>query len=370
MEVMLNGDMHQRIFTFPIPTYNITKDFDWGSEVANSLFKMTAKYGVPYFQNFIKSDLNPRHIRAMCCRLLLDLRQFYRRVGGFFGYADKTGSVGVVTINMPRIGYLSKNEKQFFERLEYLMELAKKSLEIKRKIVSENIEKGLLPFTKRYLGTLQWHFSTIGLIGMNEACLNFLGKNIATKEGKEFSIKVLKFMRDKVLEFQNETGNIYNLEATPAEGTAYDLAKIDKKKYPKIITAGKKLPYYTNSTFLPVNFTDDIFEALKHQEDLQVLYTGGTIFHTFIGERIENSGTCKLLVKRIAENFKIPYFTITPTFSVCLNHGYLVGEHLKCPQCNKPAEVYSRIVGYYRPLQNWNEGKREEFKERVEYKAG
>ncbi len=306
----------------------------------------------------------------MCCRLQLDLRQFYRRVGGFFGYADKTGSVGVVTINMPRIGYLSKSEKQFFERLEKLMELAKESLEIKRKFVQENIGTGLLPFTKRYLGTLKWHFSTIGLVGMNEACLNFLGQNITTNDGKDFAIKVLKFMRDKVLEFQKETGNIYNLEATPAEGTSYRLARIDKKKYPKIITAGKKVPYYTNSTHLPVNHTDDIFEALRHQEGLQVLYTGGTIFHAFLGERIEDPKACKLLVKRIAENFRIPYFTITPTFSVCINHGYITGEHFKCPECNKPTEVYSRIVGYYRPLQNWNEGKREEFRQRKEYRAG
>ncbi|MDI6826614.1 MAG: ribonucleoside triphosphate reductase [Candidatus Aenigmarchaeota archaeon] len=369
MEVMLNGDMHQRIFTFPIPTYSITKDFDWDSDVASALFKMTAKYGIPYFQNFIKSDLDPKHIRAMCCRLLLDLRQFYRRVGGFFGYADKTGSVGVVTINMPRIGYLSKDEDKFFERLEGLMELAKKSLEIKRKIVSENIDKGLLPFTKRYLGRLRWHFSTIGLVGMNEACLNFLGRGIATKEGKEFAIKTLKFMRDKVLEFQKDTGNIYNLEATPAEGTAYDLARIDKKKYPKIITAGKRVPYYTNSTFLPVDYTDDIFEVLKHQEDLQVLYTGGTIFHAFIGERIDDPETCKILVKRIADNFRIPYFTITPTFSICIDHGYIVGELFNCPRCKKLTEVYSRIVGYYRPVQSWNEGKREEFRQRLEYKV-
>jgi len=369
MEVMLEGDMHQRVFTFPIPTYNITKDFDWNSEISTSLFKLTTKYGVPYFQNFINSDLNPKDIRSMCCHLMLDLRQFYRRVGGFFGYADKTGSVGVVTINMPRIGYLSKNETQFFKRLEHLMNLAKESLEIKRKIVQENMKKGLLPFSKRYLGTLKFHFSTIGLIGMNEACLNFLGKSIATKEGKAFTIKVLNFMRNKLVEFQNETGHIFNLEATPAEGTSYRLARIDKKKYPKIKTAGKKIPYYTNSSWLPVNFTSDIFEALEHQETLQTLYTGGTVFHAFLGERIDDPETCKLLVKKIAENFKIPYFTITPTFSVCINHGYIVGEHFKCPECNKRTEVYSRIVGYYRPVQNWNEGKREEFRQRKEYRA-
>ena len=369
MEAMLEGDMHQRIFTFPIPTYSLTKDFDWDSDVSKSLFAMTAKYGIPYFQNFIKSDLDPRHIRAMCCRLLLDLRQFYRRVGGFFGYADKTGSVGVVTINMPRLGYTSKDETGFFEKLEDIMELAKDSLEIKRKIVTQNINKGLLPFTKRYLGSLKWHFSTIGLIGMNEACLNFLGKNIASKEGKAFAIKTLKFMRDKLLEFQKKTGNIYNLEATPAEGTSYTLVLLDKKKYPKIVTAGKKIPYYTNSTFLPVNFTDDIFEALDHQEELQVQYTGGTIFHGFIGERINDPETCKILVKRIAENFRIPYFTITPTFSVCSNHGYIVGEFTKCPQCGKSTEVYSRIVGYYRPVQNWHPGKKEEFRQRKVYRV-
>jgi ribonucleoside-triphosphate reductase len=367
MEVMIKGDMHERVFTFPIPTYNLTKDFDWDSEVSDSLFTLTAKYGVPYFQNFINSDLNPRDIRAMCCRLQLDLRQFYRRVGGFFGFCDKTGSIGVVTINMPRIGYLAKSEKQFFDKLDSLMELAKESLEVKRKVVTENMDKGLLPFTKRYLGTLRWHFSTIGLIGMNEACLNFLGEGIATEGGREFAIKVLKHMRERVLEFQKETGHIYNLEATPAEGCSYRLARIDKKKYPKIKTAGKKVPYYTNSTWLPVNFTDDVFEALKHQEPLQVLYTGGTIFHAFIGERIEDFEACKKLVRRIAENFRIPYFTITPTFSICPTHGYLVGEHFKCPTCNKPAEVYSRVVGYYRPVQNWNEGKREEFRQRKEY---
>jgi ribonucleoside-triphosphate reductase len=367
MEVMIKGDMHERVFTFPIPTYNLTKDFDWDSEVSDSLFTLTAKYGVPYFQNFINSDLNPRDIRAMCCRLQLDLRQFYRRVGGFFGFCDKTGSIGVVTINMPRIGYLAKSEKQFFDKLDSLMELAKESLEVKRKVVTENMDKGLLPFTKRYLGTLRWHFSTIGLIGMNEACLNFLGEGIATEGGREFAIKVLKHMRERVLEFQEETGHIYNLEATPAEGCSYRLARIDKKKYPKIKTAGKKVPYYTNSTWLPVNFTDDVFEALKHQEPLQVLYTGGTIFHAFIGERIEDFEACKKLVRRIAENFRIPYFTITPTFSICPTHGYLVGEHFKCPTCNKPAEVYSRVVGYYRPVQNWNEGKREEFRQRKEY---
>lgn len=368
LEVMIQGDMHQRIFTFPIPTYNITKDFDWDSEVSGLVFEMAAKYGIPYFQNFIKSDLDPRHIRAMCCRLQLNLKELYRRVGGFFGFADKTGSVGVVTINMPRIGFLSKNETEFFERLEKIMILAKDSLKIKRKIVSENMEKGLLPFSKRYLGTLKWHFSTLGLIGMNEACLNFLGKNIAEKQGKNFAIKTLKFMRNKIKEFQKETGNIYNLEATPAEGASYRLAKIDKEKHPKIITAGKSVPYYTNSSHLPVGFTNDIFEALEHQEDLQGLYTGGTILHGFLGERIDQKA-CKSLVRKIAENSRIPYFTITPTFSVCMTHGYIKGEHLKCPNCGKQTEVYSRVVGYYRPVQNWNIGKQQEFKERRTYKV-
>jgi len=367
-DVMVEGDMRGRVFTFPIPTYNITRDFDWDSEVSDSLFEMTAKYGNPYFQNFVKSDLNPKEIRAMCCRLRLDLRELYRRVGGFFGYQDKTGSVGVVTLNMPRIGYLAKDEAEFFERLENLMMLAKDSLEIKRKVVLENINKGLLPFTKRYLGTLRWHFSTIGLIGMNEACLNFLGTSIATKEGKDFAIKVLKFMRDRTLEFQEETGNIYNLEATPAEGTSHRLARIDKKNYPDIVTAGEKVPYYTNSTQLPVNYTDDLFEALRHQDDLQVLYTGGTVFHVFVGERITDAEACKLLVKRIAENFRLPYYTITPTFSVCIDHGYINGEQFKCPQCGRLTEVYSRVVGYLRPVQNWNEGKREEYRQRLEYK--
>ena len=367
-EVMAEGDMVGRVFTFPIPTYNITRDFDWDSEAVDAIFEMTAKYGNPYFQNFINSDLNPRDIRAMCCRLRLDLREVYRRVGGYFGYADKTGSVGVVTINMPRIGYLSKDEDEFFERLERLMELAKESLEIKRRVVEKNIQLGLLPFTKRYLGGqgLRWHFSTIGLIGMNEACLNFLGVSIAEKEGKRFAIKVLKFMRQKILEFQQETGNIYNLEATPGEGLSYRFAMLDKKKYPDIITAGEKVPYYTNSTHLPVNYTDDLFEALRHQDDLQVLYNGGTVFHAFIGERLDPEG-CKVLVKKIAENFRLPYYTITPTFSVCPDHGYIPGEHFKCPYCGRDTEVYSRVVGYLRPVQLWNDGKREEFRQRVTY---
>jgi len=367
LDVMLHGDMRGRIFTFPIPTYNVTKDFDWDSEVSNLLFQVTAKFGIPYFQNCIKGGIDPREVRAMCCRLQLDLRELHRRYGGFFGFADKTGSVGVVTINMPRLGYLSKDEGKFFERLERLMELAKDSLEVKRKLVEENMKRGLLPFSARYLGTLKFHFSTIGLIGMHEACLNFLGEGIETKAGKEFAIRVLKFMRERLVEFQDETGNIYNLEATPAEGTSHRLARLDKKRYPKIITAGKKVPYYTNSTHLPVGYTNNLIEALRHQDDLQVLYNGGTILHGFLGEAVSSAEGCKALVRKIAENFRLPYYTITPTFSICMEHGYLRGEHFKCPQCGKPAEVYSRIVGYFRPVANWNQGKQEEFKDRLEY---
>lgn len=367
LDVMLHGDMRGRIFTFPIPTYNVTKDFEWESEISDLLFQTTAKFGIPYFQNCIKGGINPREVRAMCCRLQLDLRELHRRYGGFFGYAEKTGSVGVVTVNMPRLGYSSKDEGKFFERLERLMELAKDSLEIKRELVGKNMERGLLPFSARYLGTLKFHFSTIGLVGMHEACRNFLGGGIETKVGKELAIKVLKFMRKKLLEFQDETGNIYNLEATPAEGTSHRLARLDKKHYPKIITSGKKVPYYTNSTNLPVGYTNDLVEALRHQDDLQVLYNGGTVFHSFLGEAVSSAEGCKVLVRKIAENFRLPYYTITPTFSICMEHGYLRGAHFKCPSCGKPAEVYSRIVGYFRPVQNWHVGKQEEFYDRIEY---
>ncbi len=367
LDVMLHGDMRGRIFTFPIPTYNVTKDFDWDSEVSDLLFQATAKFGIPYFQNCIKGGINPREVRAMCCRLQLDLRELHRRYGGFFGYAEKTGSVGVVTVNMPRLGYFSKDEGKFFEQLGRLMELAKDSLEIKRELVGKNMERGLLPFSARYLGTLKFHFSTIGLVGMHEACRNFLGEGIETKVGKEFSIKVLKFMRKKLLEFQDETGNIYNLEATPAEGTSHRLARLDKKHYPKIITSGKKVPYYTNSTNLPVGYTNNLVEALRHQDDLQVLYNGGTVFHSFLGEAVSSAEGCKVLVRKIAENFRLPYYTITPTFSICMEHEYLRGAHFNCPLCGKPAEVYSRIVGYFRPVQNWHVGKQEEFYDRIEY---
>lgn len=367
LDVMFQGDMRGRIFAFPIPTYNVTRDFDWDSEVSNLLFSTTAKFGIPYFQNCIKGGIDPHEVRSMCCRLMLDLKELHRRYGGFFGFADKIGSIGVVTINMPRLGYLSKDEGDFFERLERLMELAKNSLEIKRKLIEENMKRGLLPFSAHYLGTLKFHFSTIGLVGMHEACLNFLEEGIETKAGKEFAIKVLEFMQEKLLKFQEETSNVYNLEATPAEGTSHRLARLDKKCHPKIITASKKVPYYTNSTQLPVNYTNNLFEALRHQEDLQVLYNGGTVFHAFLGEAVSSSEGCKMLVRRIAENFKLPYFTLTPTFSICMEHGYLRGEHFKCPRCGKPAEVYSRVVGYYRPIRNWHVGKQEEFKDRLEY---
>lgn len=367
IEVMTKGDMNGRVFTWPIPTYNVTKDFDWDSENARSLFGMAAKYGLPYFQNFVNSDLKPHDVRSMCCRLQLDLRELRKKTGGLFGSGESTGSIGVVTINLPRIGHLSKNDDEFFERLEQLMYLAKRSLEIKRKVVERNMELGLLPFSKRYLGNLNRHFSTIGLVGMNEALLNFMGSDIATPEGKAFAMKTLDFMRDQIEEIQQETGHIYNLEATPAEGTSYRFARLDKKNYPKMIFAGKKVPYYTNSTHLPVNHTDDPFEALAHQDDLQAKYTGGTVFHTFLGESIDSPEATAQLVKKIAHTFKLPYYTLTPTFSVCPTHGYHSGEHFACPTCGKKCEVYSRVVGYIRPVQEWNEGKQEEYSQRMKY---
>jgi len=369
IEVLTEGDMNGRPFTFPIPTYNLTRDFDWGMENTKLLFEMTAKYGLPYFSNFITSDLNPSDIRSMCCRLRLNLRQLDRNItGGLFGSGDSTGSVGVVTINMPRIAYLSKNKRDFFHRLEYLMGLAKISLETKRQIVEKNMEGGLLPYTKRYLGTLKNHFSTIGPVGMNEACLNLLGKDIASEEGKNFAVETLKFMKARLSDFQEETGHIYNLEAVPAEGVSYRLPRIDKKKYPDIITAGTRVPYYTNSTLLPVDETDDVIEALEHQEELQTLYTGGTVFHVLLGERMTSGEAVMRLLKKLTYNTRLPYFTITPTYSICPDHGYLAGEHSRCPICGKETEVYSRVVGYFRPVRNWNEGKQEEFRQRVEYK--
>jgi ribonucleoside-triphosphate reductase (formate) len=369
LDVMTEGDSSGSVFTWPIPTYNITKDMDWNNENLDALFNMTAKYGLPYFQNFIKSDLRPSDVRAMCCRLQLNLADLKHKTGGLFGFGESTGSLGVVTINMPKIGFTSKEEGTFFEKLDRMMYLAKNSLEIKRKLVDRMMRIGMLPYSKRYLGNFDHHFSTIGLVGMNEACQNFIGQSIASEDGRIFSVKVLEFMRDRLKDYQEETGHIYNLEATPGEGTSYRLAKIDKTATPKIITAGDKTPYYTNSTQLPVNYTDDVFSALKHQEELQRRYTGGTVFHTFLGESPNSGEEVRSLVKKMASNFAIPYFTITPTFSVCKSHGYIKGEHFKCPTCCMPSEVYSRVVGYIRPVQAWNVGKQEEFKDRLEYKV-
>ncbi|MBN2880956.1 ribonucleoside triphosphate reductase [Candidatus Woesearchaeota archaeon] len=367
LELMMEGDAEGRGFAYPIPTYNITKSFDWDSDNAKLLFEMTAKYGTPYFQNFINSNLDPGDVRSMCCRLQLDKRELRNRGGGLFGSDEFTGSIGVVTINMPRIGFLSKTKVEYFGRLERIMGIAKRSLEIKRRVVEDLMEQGLFPYTKRYLQHFNNHFSTIGLNGMNESCINFLGKDISTKEGKNFTMEVLDFMRSKLQEFQEETGNLYNLEATPAEGTSYRLAKIDKEKYPTIIASGVHDPYYTNSTWLPVDKTVDIFEAVQHQDDLQSKYTGGTVLHCFIGEKLESAESCKQLVKKIAYNAKLPYFTISPVYSICKDHGYLSGEHFKCPTCSTDTEVYSRIVGYYRPVGNWNKGKREEYNHRVHF---
>ncbi len=332
IEVMCKGDADGRIFTFPIPTYNVTKDFNWDSENANLLFEMTAKYGTPYFQNFINSELDPSDVRSMCCRLQMDMRELRSRGGGLFGAVEMTGSIGVVTINLPRIGFNSKSKEDFLSRIGYLMDRAKDSLEMKRKIVDQNLNSGLLPYTKRYLGHLDNHFSTIGLVGMNEALRNFNGDNITTETGVVFAKEVLEYMRSKLSDFQEETGHIYNLEATPAEGTSYRFARIDKKKFPSIISAGNaEVPYYTNSTQLPVGYTNDIFEALELQDGLQCLYTGGTVLHGFMGEQISSVEACKELVKKIAYNFKLPYFTITPTFSICPEHGYIPGKHHECP---------------------------------------
>jgi len=377
-EVMSEGDASGRVFTFPIPTYNITKDFDWNNSVLKPIWKMTAKYGIPYFSNFINSDMKPEDARSMCCRLRLDNRELYKRGGGLFGAAPLTGSIGVVTINMSRIGYLSKTKKEFLNRVGQLMDLAKESLEIKRKTLEAFTEKGLYPYAKFYLDGVKklrksyWgnHFSTIGLIGMNEALLNFMNKDMASVQGRKFAIEVLDYMRDRLVLYQKETNNIYNLEATPGEGTAYRLARTDKRKYPDIITAGKNEPYYTNSTQLPVDYTDDLFSALKLQNNIQTKYSGGTVLHAFLGEKISNPETVKNLIKKVFSKFRLPYFTLTPTFSICPHHGYISGEHFTCPKCTieQPCEVYSRIVGYLRPVSQWNLGKREEFKERKEFK--
>ncbi|MCM8818162.1 MAG: ribonucleoside triphosphate reductase [Candidatus Omnitrophica bacterium] len=380
-EVMLEGDAKGRVFTFPIPTYNITKDFDWGNDILDGLWEMTGKYGIPYFSNFINSDLKPDDVRSMCCRLRLQLNELKKRGGGLFGANPQTGSIGVVTINLPRIGYLSKTKEEFKSRLSDLMELAKESLEIKRKILERFTDEGLYPYSKFYLRNVKerfgkyWknHFSTIGIIGMNEGCLNLFGKDIGSDEGINFALEIMEFMREKLIKFQEITGNNYNLEATPGEGTSYRLAKIDKNKYPDIIVANEveykrgAEPFYTNSTHLPVNYTDDIFEVLEKQDKLQSLYTGGTVVHIFVGERINSKEGIKKLIKTICENFILPYFTITPTFSVCPEDGYMSGEYFNCPKCGKNTEVYSRIVGYLRPVSQWNKGKFEEFKLRKKF---
>ncbi|MCW7080168.1 MAG: ribonucleoside triphosphate reductase [Candidatus Methanospirare jalkutatii] len=382
LKVLLEGDAKGRVFTFPIPTYNITKDFRWDDECIELLWEVTAKYGIPYFSNFINSDMRPEDARSMCCRLRLDLKKLERRGGGLFGASPMTGSIGVVTINMPRLGYLSSDESEFFERLERLMMLAKESLEIKRKVLERFTDADLYPYSKYYLKGIKerfgeyWknHFSTIGLVGMNEACINLLGENIASVEGRKFTLKVLDFMREKLVEFQEETGNLYNLEATPAEGCSYRLALLDKERFPDIICANEEEykkgaePFYTNSSQLPVNYTDDVFEALELQEEIQTKYTGGTVFHVYVGEEITDYGVVKRLVRKICENFRIPYFTITPTFSICPAHGYIAGQHEKCPRCGRDCEVYSRVVGYLRPVSQWNAGKQEEFKMRKTFK--
>ncbi len=373
MEVMIEGDASKRGHIYPIPTYSITKDFDWSLDNENNklLFEMTAKYGIPYFANYINSDIDPSDIRAMCCRLQLDLRELRKKNGGYFGSGENTGSIGVVTINLPKIAFLSKTEDEFFKYLEKYLNISYKSLEIKRKVVNEYMELGLYPYTKAYLKTLNNHFSTIGIVGGNEMCLNakWINSGIEARIGQEFSKKVLIFIRKKMSDYQEETGNLYNLEATPAESTAYNFAKFDKEKYKNIITAGEEgeIPYYTNSTNLPVKFTEDIFEALEIQEPLQKLYTSGTVFHTFLGERISDWITCMNLVKKICYNFQLPYYSISPTYSICKTHGYINGENIFCPTCGNETEVYSRITGYYRPCKNWNDGKQQEFKDRKEY---
>ncbi len=371
IEIMIEGDANGRGFQYPIPTYSITKDFDW-SETENNklLFEMTAKYGTPYFSNYINSDMEPSDVRSMCCRLRLDLRELRKKSGGYFGSGESTGSVGVVTINIPRIAYLAKDEKDFYERLEKIMNIAARSLKIKRNVISKLLDEGLYPYTKRYLGTFNNHFSTIGLVGMNEACLNakWIKEDLTEEKAQKFTKEVLNYMREKLSDYQEEYGDLYNLEATPAESTSYRLAKKDKEKYPDIITASDdETPYYTNSSHLPVGYTDDIFEALDIEDELQTLYTSGTVFHAFLGERLDDWQSAASLVRKIAENYKLPYYTLSPTYSVCKNHGYITGEVYKCPKCGEETEVYSRITGYYRPIKNWNAGKTKEFEMRKEY---
>ena len=381
LEVLSEGDANGRVFTFPIPTVNITKDFNWDNPVIESLWEASAKYGIPYFSNFINSDMDPEDARSMCCRLRIDNRQLEYRGGGLFGSNPMTGSVGVVTINLPRLALKSKNEKEFFKGLAELMDMAKDSLETKRKVLERLTDANLYPYTKFYLRNIKqrfnqyWknHFSTIGLIGTNEAALNLLGVDIGTEKGKAFAEKTLDFMRDRLVEYQKETGNNYNLEATPAEGTTYRLAQLDKASFPDRahfangIGADVKCPFYTNSSHLPVNYTDDLFELMDLQDNLQTKYTGGTVIHFFLGERMDDPQTLKKLVKTICENYKLPYFTFSPSFSICKNHGYIVGEHLECPKCGEATEVYSRVVGFLRPVSQWNKGKQAEFEMREHY---
>ena len=372
IEVMIEGDANGRGFQYPIPTYSITSDFDWNeSENNRLLFEMTAKYGTPYFSNYINSDMEPSDVRSMCCRLRLDLRELRKKSGGFFGSGESTGSVGVVTLNMPRIAYQSKDKDDFYQRLTHLMDIAAKSLKIKRQVVSRLLDQGLYPYTKRYLGTFNNHFSTIGLVGMNECCLNakWIREDLTHEAAQNFTVEVLNFMREKLSDYQELYGDLYNLEATPAESTSYRLAKHDKEAFPDIITATSddNTPYYTNSSHLPVWFTEDVFKALDVQDKFQPLYTSGTVFHTFLGERMPSWQATAKLVRTIANNYKLPYFTLSPTYSICAEHGYLTGNVAVCPHCGKETEVYSRITGYYRPVKNWNAGKTQEFKERKEY---
>lgn len=372
IETMIEGDANGRGFQYPIPTYSITRDFDWSDTENNRLlFEMTAKYGTPYFSNYINSDMEPSDVRSMCCRLRLDLRELRKKTGGFFGSGESTGSVGVVTINMPRIAYLSKNEEEFYKRLDHMMDISARSLKIKRDVITRLLNEGLYPYTKRYLGSFDNHFSTIGLVGMNEAGLNacWLREDMTHQETQRFTRDVLNHMRERLVIYQEQYGDLYNLEATPAESTAYRLAKHDRKRWPDIKTAGHEgdTPYYTNSSHLPVDFTKDIFDALDIQDELQTLYTSGTVFHAFLGEKLPDWKAAAVLVRKIAENYRLPYYTLSPTYSVCKEHGYIAGEHFTCPKCGKRAEVYSRITGYYRPVQNWNDGKSQEYKNRTVY---
>ena len=372
IETMIEGDANGRGFQYPIPTYSITSDFDWSDTPNNRLlFEMTSKYGTPYFSNYINSDMKPSDVRSMCCRLRLDLRELRKKTGGYFGSGESTGSVGVVTINMPRIAYLSRDEKEFFARLDHLMDVSARSLHTKREVITRLLNEGLYPYTRRYLGSFDNHFSTIGLVGMNEAGLNarWIGADMADPRTQEFTKKVLNHMRDRLSDYQEAYGELFNLEATPAESTAYRLAKHDRKRWPDIRTAGGEgdTPYYTNSSHLPVDYTSDIFDALDIQDELQTLYTSGTVFHAFLGEKLPDWKAAAALVRKIAENYRLPYYTLSPTYSVCRDHGYIAGEHFTCPTCGKKAEVYSRITGYYRPVQNWNDGKAQEYKNRTVY---